>query len=72
MEKSIGDLAKEVALLRESYAAAEQRESFARNEATDTLNKLNEAQKAFDQAAAELRKNAPRRSDWHSRQELKL
>ena len=47
-----------------AYEAAEQRESIARSECTDALNRLNSAQKAVDLALAAIKKTAPARSDW--------
>lgn len=41
-----------------AYEAARSRETNARNE-------LNRAQKAFDAAVADVKKNAPWNSDWH-------
>lgn len=36
----------------------------ARREETDALNKVNEAQRHFDELVAMVKKSAPRESDW--------
>ena len=36
----------------------------ARNEETDARNKVNEAQKHFDELVALVKKSAPRNTDW--------
>jgi len=51
----------------EAHADAVTAESIARNRETDARNRLNNAQKAFDAAVDEIRKAAPRLSDWGSR-----
>jgi hypothetical protein len=43
---------------------AERAESLARSVSTDALNRLNAAQRAFDAAVAEMKKKAPRDSNW--------
>jgi hypothetical protein len=40
----------------------------ARRNETDALNSLNEAQKRFDELVSEVKKSAPRDSDWAARQ----
>ncbi|MFA7195732.1 MAG: hypothetical protein WC210_08465 [Candidatus Neomarinimicrobiota bacterium] len=52
------------------YRDASQKVSFARNEETTALNELNTLQKKFDTYVKELKKNAPRSSDWHRRSEM--
>jgi hypothetical protein len=47
-----------------AYKLANDKASFARREETEALNRLNEAQKSFDAAIADLRANAPLHSDW--------
>lgn len=61
----IGKLYANVDAACREYRELEQAASFASNRATDALNKLNQAQKAMDAALAELRKKAPRSTDWH-------
>ena len=46
------------------YDDAEAASSAARSAAADALNRLNEAQKAFDELVVVLKKNAPKASDW--------
>lgn len=48
-----------------AYEAARSRETNARNE-------LNRAQKAFDEAVADVKKGAPRNSDWHQENARKV
>jgi len=52
-------------------AMAEHDTAKAENDATErrlseARNKVNQAQKAFDEAVAEMRKAAPWNTDWHS------
>ena len=50
---------------RSRYDEAHSRaEAESRNE-TDARNRLNEAQKVFDAAVADVKKNPPWNSDWH-------
>lgn len=63
-QKSIAALAEELTKADEEYVAAKKEESFARNATTDALNKLNQAQKAFDAAVESIRDAAPFDSDW--------
>lgn len=64
MAKTISDLHTELQGALDAHASAQQRASMARSEETDALNRLNAAQKAFDAAIADLKKQAPRESDW--------
>lgn len=54
------ELAEAVAQLR----AAEDREAMASRETTAWRNKVNEAQKKFDELVREIRATAPRSTDW--------
>lgn len=60
MEQLLTELGKAEAAFR---AARQRAESAAQDEAT-ALNWLNDMQKAFDEAAACRRKDAPSGSDW--------
>lgn len=62
--QKIEDLAKAVREAQEAYDDAEREARRARNKETDALNRLNEAQRAFDSAVDSMRKSAPRASDW--------
>lgn len=64
MAKTITDLHNDIVHAAQAHQSAQQRASIARNEETDALNRLNQAQKAFDAAIAELKKQAPRDSEW--------
>lgn len=57
-------LAADLAEAMSEFEGAEQAESFARNRCTAALNKLNQAQKAFDEQVAALRGGAAQGSDW--------
>lgn len=63
-DKTIEQLCKDLEHAKEAYRSAEQRSSFARNEATDALNRLNQAQKALEARMLTLAKDAPHESDW--------
>lgn len=58
------ELENAVAKATDALREAEQVASAARSEETDCLNRLNQAQKAFDAYVQEIRKVAPRSSDW--------
>ena len=47
------------------HAMARKRESEARNETCAAINRVNDAQKRVDALVAELKKLAPRDSDWN-------
>lgn len=49
----------------QQHAMASKRESQARNETTAAKNRLNDAQKRIDALVVELKKLAPRDSDWN-------
>jgi indole-3-glycerol phosphate synthase len=51
-------------LARKKYEDFKTEEARASRDTTSALNALNEAQKAFDAAVAEIKKAAPRDSDW--------
>jgi hypothetical protein len=50
---------------REKYNEAERREKEASRDEINARNRLNEAQKAFDAAVAEVKANPPWNSEWH-------
>lgn len=50
---------------RSIYDAAHKEAEAARRGETNALNRLSEAQKAFDAAVIEVRKDAPWNSNWH-------
>jgi len=60
----LNELYAEVRLCTSTLAECTARAQQARNQETDALNRLNEAQKAFDEYVVVLRKNAPTSSDW--------
>lgn len=61
---SIEQVATELREARNNYERASSHASMARNAECDALNRLNRAQKAFDQAVAEMKKGHPSDSDW--------
>jgi hypothetical protein len=62
----IGPLAQAVRVAQEELCARTKAAEAARREQITAINRLNEAQKAFDEAVAALRTSAPRDSGWHS------
>lgn len=50
---------------QERYNNAHNAYEAARSRETDARNELNRAQRAFDNAVAAVKKNAPWNSDWH-------
>lgn len=64
-------LAKLIASVEQASAElveAREREAAAIRESTTRLNTLNTAQKRLDEALAEIKKSAPRQSEWHRQQ----
>lgn len=53
---------------RGRYESAKIEESTARGNATTALNRLNAAQRAVDGAIEQVKKQAPRDSDWQRRE----
>lgn len=66
-KRLLSDLEVELAGARNQYEEARERASVASREETIALNRLNQAQKAFDERVRELRAEAPARSDWGNR-----
>lgn len=62
----IEDLLKAVREAAVEYERAEAASTAASSEATRALNNLNAAQRLVDVALAEIRKIAPRSSDWRN------
>ena len=61
---TLDELVKRLPLEKAALEAAEQRTWIARSDETERRTKLNATQKAIDAAVAELRKGAPRDTDW--------
>ena len=53
-----------VASAQDHYHRAHEAANQARREETTALNKVNEAQRHFDALVAEVKKSAPRDTDW--------
>lgn len=67
---TITRLERELREAADEYARAANATSFAQSRECVALNALNRAQAALDEAVAELKKNAPRDSDWSRRRFL--
>lgn len=65
--KTIADLMTELDTAMARFASVEGEEREVAGRMCAARNQLNAAQKAFDEAVAELRKAAPWNTDWHSR-----
>ena len=61
----IGPLAEKLKAAQERHEQLAKVAREASRDETSALNRLNEAQKAFDEAVAALRKGAPRDSNWN-------
>jgi len=68
-ETSFDRLIRDLDLAAAAYSDTCKELEAARRENTLALNKLNEAQKAFDKAAADRREKAPRDSHWNRPQQ---
>lgn len=66
LKMSIENCAKTLAEAQAEWEKVELRKRGVDSEMTAATNKLNKAQKTFDEAVAELRKAAPWNTDWHS------
>lgn len=68
------ELFEELAKAHDAYTQAEKEESVARGVRTEALNRLNRAQKAVDESMEQLRKDAPRETDWkqHERRGIRV
>ena len=64
MSETVEQLTQEIIEAQQRYESAKQETSFARSTECAALNSLNSAQKKLDTKLAELRKSAPRDSDW--------
>jgi len=64
MTETLGSLEERLTEAAKALQEAESRESMARSDTTDCRNALNTIQKAFDARVAELKKAAPRDTDW--------
>lgn len=63
-ESTIAELHEQLLRLQQQYDECKKHESIASSATCSALNNLNGAQKAFDAAVAEIKKAAPRDSDW--------
>lgn len=57
-------ITKDLQDARVAFDRAHERYQSASNDRTAALNRLNDAQKAFDAEVSKIRKDAPRDSDW--------
>ena len=65
--KSLEELVQEVTISAATFAEAQRVASKARVAESTCLNRLNSAQKEIDERILDLRKSAPRGSDWGAR-----
>lgn len=63
---SLIEATKRLTDAKADHSERKREEDHARSRCTAALNVLNAAQRAFDQAVADVRKDAPWDSDWHS------
>lgn len=63
--KSVAELVREVEEARENLELKQQAASFADKAETGALNRFNAATKALDARLAEIKKAAPRGTDWN-------
>lgn len=61
IEQLVANLNEAQSTLRRAQGAVSQ----AQNAESDALNACNKAQKSLDEHLAQLRKDAPRGTDWH-------
>lgn len=64
LEMPIVDAATKLSIARSDFESADIAYRRISSERTAATNRLNDAQKAFDAVVAEMRKEAPRDSDW--------
>ena len=64
LNMQLANAAAAIADAQDYFQRMAQLTAIARNKETDALNKLNDAQKNFDALVAELKKSAPRDTDW--------
>lgn len=63
-KRTAQELLKELEEAREAYTEADRSHSLAERRRTEALNTCNRLQKEFDEAVEEVRKQAPRETDW--------
>ena len=63
---SVAVAAEQLQNARAEYDKVHDESEAARSRETTALNALNAAQRAFDEAVAATKKNAPWNSDWHN------
>lgn len=66
LKMSVENCAKALAEARKKYDEVDGRKRAIEEEASAATNSLNDAQKTFDAAVAELKANAPWNTKWHS------
>ena len=63
---TLAELLTAVEELAEAYRECDRNLAIAQRERTEALNRLNAAQKAWDDASKKLRETAPIASDWNN------
>ena len=64
LNTQLADAIAAVARAQDHLQHMSERVATARRDETDALNKVNEAQRHFDALVAEVKKSAPRDTDW--------
>jgi len=64
LNTQLANAVAEVARAQDHLRHMSDRVALARRDETDALNKANEAQRFFDALVAEVKKSAPRDTDW--------
>lgn len=67
----LADLERALADATDELRQAEERTSEARSAECAAINRVNEAQRAFDTYVKEIRDAAPRSSDWKQRERMR-
>ena len=65
MTDPLAEAAQALSEATDSYNRTDQRYREASSDRTNAANRLNEAQKKFDAVIADMKKSAPRDSDWN-------
>lgn len=69
--KMLAEVIGELYSAKGAYQRADHRYRDASKDHTSALNRLNDAQKRFDAVVADMKKAAPRDSDWQQRKAMR-
>ena len=67
LNTQLADAVAAIACAQDRFAQMQELTTRARREENDALSKVNEAQFHFDALVAEVKKSAPKESDWKQR-----